>query len=53
MGGWDAYKDDDAAPAEAVVEADGEDLGEHDGRGEVIELGLRFMLVDLFWRGGV
>jgi hypothetical protein len=32
------YEDDDAAPAKAVVEADGEDLGNHDGRGEVIEL---------------
>ena len=33
-----AYEDNNAAPAEAVVEADGEELGDHDGCGEVIEL---------------
>jgi hypothetical protein len=36
-----AYENDDAAPAEAVVEADGEKLGDCDGGGEVIELGWR------------
>jgi hypothetical protein len=36
--GVGAYEDDDAAPAEAVVEADGEELGDCDGGGEVIEL---------------
>jgi len=42
--GWDGWKTceyDDATPAEAVVEADGEDLGEDDGRGEIVELCLR------------
>ena len=33
-----AYEDDYAAPAEAVVQADGEELGDCDGRGEIIEL---------------
>jgi len=32
------YEDDDAAPAKAVVQADGEELGNCDGRGEIIEL---------------
>ena len=52
MGGWDAYKDDDAAPAEAVVEADGEDLGEDDGCGEVVELCLRFLSVNCLGEEG-
>ena len=33
-----AYEDDDAAPSEVVVQADGEELGDYDGCGEVIEL---------------
>lgn len=36
--GMGAYEDDDAAPAEAVVEANGEELGDCEGGGEVIEL---------------
>ena len=36
-----AYEDDNAAPAEAVVKADGEELRDCDGGGEVIELGWR------------
>jgi hypothetical protein len=36
--GMGAYEDHDATPAEAVVEADGEDLGDCDGGGEVVEL---------------
>ena len=39
------YEDDDAAPAKAAVQADGEDLGDYDGRCEVIEL-FDILLVD-------
>jgi hypothetical protein len=36
--GVSAYEDDDATPANAVVEADGEELGDCNGGGEVVEL---------------